>query len=177
MIRIIRRIAMKWQVYRLITLVAILAASVLPARHALAMEPQNDTFHDEGSFEIGPCPSGVTLVETYTEDDRIITFFDQAGDPTSVQFHFNYEGVVTNPETGQSVRDPAHGTRYIDFVAGTRGPVGLYFSITVPGVGVVFHDVGRLVRNLEDDSIIFEAGPHDMLHGDYVGLFCAALGA
>ena len=168
---------MKRQANSLITMVTLLAAVVLSARPALALEPQIETFHDEGSFEIGPCPSGVTLVETYTEDDRILTFFDQAGDPVSVQVHFNYDGVVTNPETGQSVGDPAHGTRFIDLVEGTRGPVGLYFSTTVPGVGVVFHDVGRLVRDIEDDSIIFEAGPHDVLHGDYVALFCAALGA
>jgi hypothetical protein len=142
-----------------------------------ASSPQIETFHDEGSFEIGPCPSGVTLIETYTEDLRVITFFDEAGDPVSVQVHGNFEGVVTNPETGQSVRDPGHITRFIDLIEGTRGPVGLVYSTTVPGVGVVFHDVGRLVRDLEDGSIIFEAGPHDVLHGDYVALFCAALGA
>jgi hypothetical protein len=168
---------MKWQAHILITLVALMAMVVLPARPALAAAPQIETFHDEGSFDIGPCSSGVTLVETYTEDDRLITFFNQAGEPVAAQFHFNYVGVVTNPATGQSVKDPAYGTRFFDFVNGTRGPVGLYFSTTVPGVGVVFHDVGRLVRDLEDGTILFEAGPHDMLHGDYIALFCAALGA
>ena len=165
----------------IIKLLAILAITLSTlastASATLAATPQIEIFHDEGSFEIGPCPSGVTLVETYTEDDRIITFFDEVGNAVSVQVHFNFEGVVTNPETGQSLRDPAHGVRFFDFIEGTRGPVGLYFSTMVPGVGVVFHDVGRLVRDLEDGSIIFEAGPHDMLHGDYVALWCAAFGA
>jgi len=46
----------------------------------------------------------------------------------------------------------------------------------VPGVGVAFHDVGRLMRG-PDGSLIFEAGPHDVLRAGDVGLFCAAVGA
>jgi hypothetical protein len=157
-----------------VTVAALLA---LPIGSARAAAPLVETFHDEGSFEIGPCPtSGITLIETYTEDDLIITFFDQAGNAVRVQVHIAYEGVVTNPETGQSVKDPAHATRFIDLTDGTHGPVGLYYSTTVPGVGVVFHDVGRLVRDA-DNNILFEAGPHDVLHGNDVALFCAALGA
>jgi hypothetical protein len=162
---------------QLIIMVVLIAAVILPSGTASGASPQIETFHDEGSFEIGPCPNGVTLVETYTEDVRVITFFDEAGIPVRVQVHIDYQGVVTNPDTGQTVEDPAHATRFIDLIEGTRGPVGLYYSTTVPGVGVVFHDVGRLVRDLEDGSIIFEAGPHDVLHGDEVALFCAALGA
>jgi hypothetical protein len=155
---------------------ATLALLVLLPVTAGAIAPKVETFHDEGSFTIGPCPSGVNLVETFTEDDRMITFFDQAGHPVSVQLHFNYEGVVTNPDTGQSVKDPLHATRFIDLTTGFHGPVGLYYSVTVPGLGVVFHDVGRLVRDV-DDNVIFEAGPHDVLQFGDVALYCAALGA
>lgn len=160
----------------LITIVASIVAVVLPSGTVSAAAPEIETFHDEGSFEIGPCPSGVTLVETYTEDDRIITFFDDAGNPVQVQVHINFEGVVTNPATGQTLRDPGHATRFIDLTTGFHGPVGLYYSTTVPGVGVVFHDVGRLVRDFEN-NVVFEAGPHDVLESGDVALFCVALGA
>jgi hypothetical protein len=174
----------KWSFFALVgativgaIVVAVPALLALPVGTASAAAPQVEAFHDEGSFEIGPCPSGVTLVETFTEDVRVITFFDEAGNPVRVQVHIDYEGVVTNPDTGQTIEDPAHATRFIDLVAGTRGPVGLYYSTTVPGVGVVFHDVGRLVRDLTTGEVLFEAGPHDVLESGDVALFCAALGA
>jgi len=158
-------------------LAAVAGLLAAPISTASAPTPEVDTFNDEGSFEIGPCPSGVTLVETYTENVVVITFFDQAGNPARLQVHFDYAGVVTNPATGQSVKDPAHGTRFTNLTNGTRALVGLFYSTTVPGVGVEFHDVGRLVRD-PDGSITFEAGPHDALHtGNDAALFCAALGA
>ena len=164
----------------IIKLLAILAVTLSTlastASAALAATPQIETFHQEGSYEVGLCPSGVTLVGTYTEDVRLITFFDKAGAPVNIQVHVNYESVVTNPETGQTVRDHAHATVFIDLIEGTRGNVGLYYTTTVPGLGVVFHDVGWLVRDIETGAILFEAGPHDVLHGDEVALFCTALG-
>src|SRR6266705_760555 len=103
--------------FALVVVGGLLAA---PISTASAPTPQVDTFNDEGSFEIGPCPTGVTLVESYTENVVIITFFDQTGNPTRLQVHFDYEGVVTNPATAQSVKDPAHGTRFINLTNGTR---------------------------------------------------------
>lgn len=165
----------------IIKLLAILALTLSTlastAQAALAAPPQIETFHLEGSYEVGICPSGVTLLGTYTEDVRLITFFNEAGDPVSIQVHVQYVAVVTNTETSQTVRDHAHGTVFIDPIEGTRVNVGLFYSTTVPGLGVVFHDVGKLVRDIETGDILFEAGPHDVLHGDEVALFCAALDA
>lgn len=168
---------MKTIIKLLAVLTITLSALASTTSAALGATPQIETFHEEGSYEVGLCPSGVTLLGTYTEDVRLITFFNEAGDPTSVQVHVTYEAVVTNPETGQAVRDHAHATVFIDPIEGTRGNVGLYYSTTVPGLGVVFHDVGWLVRDIETGAILFEAGPHDVLHSDEVALFCAALGA
>jgi hypothetical protein len=141
-----------------------------------AAQPSVETFHDAGAFEIGPCPSGVTLVETFMGDVRVTTFFDQAGDPVRAQVHIDFVGVVTNSTTGQTVKDPGRITRTIDLTTGARSNAGLYFSTIVPGVGVVFHDAGHLMYDTAG-NLSFEAGPHDVLHGDYVALFCAALGA
>jgi hypothetical protein len=168
---------MKTIIKLLAVLVLTLSTLASTAQTVLAAAPQIQTFHHEGSFEIGPCPSSVTLLATGTEDVRLITFFNETGDPISIQVHVNYEAVVTNPETGQTVKDHAHATVFIDPIEGTRGNVGLYYSTTVPGLGVVFHDVGWLVRDIETGTILFEAGPHNVLHGDEVALFCTALGA
>ena len=144
-----------------------------------AAPPVVETFHDEGSFVFaGPCPNGVTLVGTFTEDARVTTFFDEAGTPVRAQITDNYVGVVTNPETGQSVENPSHQTLIVDLVEGTATQVGLIYSATVPGEGVVFHDVGRVVFDAAG-NVIFEAGPHDVLAttGEHPvrALYCAAL--
>lgn len=144
-----------------------------------AAPPVVETFHNEASGPFsGPCPNGVTLLFSVTEDVRVTTFFDEAGNPVRLQGKVDVVMVVTNPATGASVRSPAHTTFVEDLVAGTNTQVGLVFSATVPGVGVVFHDVGRIVNDAEG-NLIFEAGPHDVLHtaGDHVVRtnFCAAL--
>lgn len=144
-----------------------------------AAPPEVESFNDEVSFTFaGPCPNGVTLVGTFMEEVRVTTFFDQAGNPVRAQIKVNHFGVITNPVTGESVEDPIHQTIIVDLVDGTTTQVGLVFSATVPGVGVVFHDVGRVVFDAED-NLIFEAGPHDVFHteGDHAvrARFCEAL--
>ena len=155
--------------------VALLALPVA----ASAAPPLVATFHDEGSSPFaGPCPNGVTLVGTFTEDVRVTTFFDEAGTPVRAHITVNVVGVVTNPETGESVENPSHQTIIVDLVEGTEAQVGLIFKATVPGEGVVFHDVGRVVFDAAD-NVTFEAGPHDVLNtaGDHAvrANFCAAL--
>jgi hypothetical protein len=59
-----------------------------------------------------------------------------------------------------------------------RGPpsrsVRLVFPcLVLPGAGNIFADVGRVVFDA-DGNIIFEAGPHQFLHGDVASL-CAAM--
>ncbi len=158
--------------------VAALALLALPAV-ASAAPPEFETFHDEGSFVFGgPCPNGVTLVGTFSEDVRVTTFFDKEGTPVRAHIKVNFVGVVTNPETGESVENPSHQTIIVDLVEGTETQVGLIFSATVPGEGVVFHDVGRVVFDAAG-NVIFEAGPHDVLAavGEHPvrAAFCAAL--
>ena len=162
-----------------VSLVAVAVALLALPVAVSAAPPLVETFHDEGSFTFaGPCPNGVTLVGTFTEDARVTTFFDQAGTPVRAQITDNYVGVVTNPVTGESVENPSHQTIIVDLVEGTETYVGLLYSATVPGEGVVFHDVGRVVFDAAG-NVIFEAGPHDVLAttGEHQvrAAFCAAL--
>ena len=161
------------------SLVAVAVALLALPVAVSAAPPVVETFHNEDSFAFaGPCPNGVTLIGTFTEDVRVTTFFDQAGTPVRAQIKVNRVGVVTNPETGESVENPSHQTIIVDLVEGTVAQVGLTFSATVPGEGVVFHDVGRVVFDAAGTPI-FEAGPHDVLatEGAHAvrARFCAAL--
>lgn len=159
-----------------LSLAALAALLALPGG-ARAVQPVVEIFPNDGTFPIGPCPNGVTLEETFTEVVRVTTFFDRAGNPVRIQIHVDFAGVVTNPATGQSVEDPGRLTTFIDPATGETTTVGLIFSTTVPGVGVVFHDVGKVVFDA-DGNVTFQGGPHDVLDlggGDPTALFCAAL--
>ena len=84
-----------------------------------ATPPVVETFHDEFSITFsGPCPNGVTLVGTFTEDVRVTTFFDEAGNPVRLQIAVNVASVITNPETGESAENPQHQTIFEDLVDG-----------------------------------------------------------
>lgn len=162
------------------TMLALVVVTLLTMpMYVSAAQPVVETFYSEGSFAFAaPCPNGVTLVGSFTERTRVTTFFDNDGNPIRLQIKLDYSGVVTNPVTGQTVRNPSHNTTFVDLVEGTVTQVGLVFSVTVPGVGVVFHDVGRVVFDAEG-NVIFEAGPHDVLNtaGDHAvrARFCEAL--
>jgi hypothetical protein len=52
--------------------------------------------------------------------------------------------------------------------------VGLFTRFYVPSGGVVVIEAGRFVRR--DGEIVFEAGPHPLVHGD-TGALCAYLAA
>jgi hypothetical protein len=135
--------------------VLLIAMIALPMS-ASAAKPTVETFYDEGSFTFaGPCPNGVTLEGSFSERTRITTFYDKAGNEIRVQIKYDAFGVVTNPVTGQSVSNPSHQTIIIDLVEGTETAVGLVYKVTLPGGGVAFHDVGRVVFGV-DGNVIFE---------------------
>lgn len=43
---------------------------------------------------------------------------------------------------------------------GNVAEVGLSFGLNVPGYGVVFHDVGRVIYTYDTGEVLFSAGPH-----------------
>lgn len=91
---------------------------------------------------------------------RITTFFNREGDPIRVLFQGRYNGTITNSVTGATLYDsPSVANITIDLVKGTETQVGTFFNVTVPGVGVVFLEAGRLVFDGAGPPV-FIAGPH-----------------
>ena len=145
-------------------LAAVAAALLTLPMAASATAPTIETSHTEGpGIFAGPCPNGVTLTAYNIEDVRITTFYDEEGNPVRVVTKVDDSGTVTNPVTGQTVENPAHETFFLDLVTGTESVAGLDFKATVPGVGVVFHDAGRVMVDAEG-NVTFEAGPKDVFH-------------
>ena len=163
---------------RLALLLGLLVSSVAFAATAAATPPTVEKFHDEISFDID-CGTFL-LHEDAVVDDRVTTFFDQAGNPTRVQIHERFVGVITNPE-GETFRDPGHFNVSID-LAGTPDDesddtvtiAGMFFAITVPGVGIVAQDTGLITFN--PDGSVEIHGPHEVFVQGLETLICPVLG-
>jgi hypothetical protein len=122
-------------------------------------QPFGYTFTDTGQFEV-------------KRSD--VLYYDNNGTLLREVIDANFVGTVTNDSTGKSL--PVDGQRHItlDYVAGTFTETGVLRHVTVPGEGIVLHESGRIVTSLDDDSLIFMAGPHQFFSGDEAA-FCAAL--
>jgi CBS domain-containing protein len=120
------------------------------------------------------CGFDVQVAGTLNATEKL--FFDNDGNPIRVDVHVQYTGTVTNLESGLTLRDPGAFKFTVDFVNNTVTETGMHFAITVPGEGVVVLDAGRLVGDVSsgDLELIFEAGPHQHLHGGDI-LICEAL--
>ena len=149
------------------------ALAVLAPTAALAIPPDTgripheDHFIDEGaSAACGfPVQVDVSGVQTFQ------ILFDAAGNPIRLQIHRNIEGTFSANRI--TLRQIERGQVFVDLVEGTNTEVGLTFRVFLPGGGTVIADVGRLVFDAEG-NLIFEAGSHPALHGDFAAL-CAAL--
>ena len=139
----------------------------------------------QGSFSgsvidqpINSCGS-FDVIQNGTFTVPFTVFYDQAGNETKGIFHVNEVGTLSNSVTGKSVPFFSHNA--VIFTYGTPGDdstvtliqPGEVYTVTLPGSGLILHDVGRVIF-APDGTITFEAGPHQLLHGE-VQKLCAAL--
>jgi hypothetical protein len=130
-------------------------------------------------------PNGVTcdslqVIESATIRVSETDFYNQAGNATRIVLHIvGKNGTLSIPETGKSVFFDQHFTEILtfatpgDFSTVTRTFTGQVYKVTLPGSGLILHDVGRVIF-APDGTITFEGGPHQLLHNQ-VQKLCAAL--
>jgi hypothetical protein len=140
---------------------------------AYASEPQTGTFPIDEQFtdDGASAACGFDVNVHFAGTVRYIAFFDDQGELTSVQLHYNTAGTMT--ANGITLNEVDHNTDTVDLVDGTETLVGIVFREFLPGLGVVIMDRGRVSGTL-DGPVLFEAGPHPALDGDFTAL-CAAL--
>jgi hypothetical protein len=149
------------------------ALAVLTPTAALATPPDTFRIPVEGTFidEGASAACGFDVLFEISGVQTVQVLYDAAGNPIRVQVHKNFEGTFS--ANGITLRQIERGQVFIDLVEGTETDIGLVFRIFLPGGGTAIADVGRLVFDAEG-NLIFEAGPHRALHGDFAAL-CAAL--
>lgn len=145
--------------------------------NAAAVPPLKGNFGptDFIGFFIADCGSFDVLLD-YTEQGHFIVHFDNEGNPIRENVHFNFPNDVyynsENPEIRLS-GNAAQNFKF-DYIDNTLAIAGLQLKLTVPGYGVVFHEVGRLIIDLITGETVFQAGPNDASDGDIAAL-CEAL--
>jgi hypothetical protein len=118
------------------------------------------TFHAFGSFKESDYfdDSGL-LVKTILTPRGLFTVTTSAKGTTLTMQAQNFQEVFTYNPDGSVKSDTLHG---------------IVWRFTIPGGGVVLLDAGRVTFDSEGE-VLFEGGPHQLLHGD-VDAFCAAFG-
>src|SRR5882672_5825969 len=133
-------------------------------------------FHEEGTDLLADCGT-FQVLDHYVTERRIIRFFYDNGIRKSDIQQFSGTDTFINSVTGKSYTMTFHNTTFIDydtsghFVGLANSGVG--YRLTIPGGGAVFLDIGRFEVDTEG-NVIWEAGPHHFLHGDFTGL-CTAM--
>lgn len=135
------------------------------ADHVVGLEPESSL-------------CGFEVTAEYSGTVRFQLFFDELGDPSSLNVHIRATGMLS--ANGITLHSRSSRTQLFDFEQSTVAEVGLVFMHSGPGTGVALMDRGRLVWEVDPDTgdwffpPVFEAGPHPQLHGDVAGL-CEAL--
>jgi hypothetical protein len=138
---------------------------------------------------LGLTCKGVAIIETGNGILSYTVFYNQDGNATRAILHADQNArqgnTLTSSVSGRSIPFNEHFTEH--FVFTTPGDLetttvtftGLFYNVTVPGSGVILHDVGRVSFDLRG-NITSVKGPHDVfaaLLGQSGALdqFCTAL--
>jgi hypothetical protein len=114
------------------------------------------------------------ILANYSGSLQTTVFFNQDGIPIRATVHGRARGTLTNSVTGYSLSDaPSVLNRTVDLLKETQTDVGTTFNITVPGVGAVLIEAGRIVFQ-GNNPPAFLAGPHRP-PSEQVAILCQAM--
>lgn len=143
---------------RLAILMVVVTTAVLAATAATAAPP--DHFTDSVDYSgNAPC-TGFTNFYSGHFDVKGITTFDTNGDPVMDVVHFH--GSELNWRSGNSDTYTVYFayTIVFDYASDTTSLNGKIIKVNYPGLGVLFHDVGKIVH-FPGGVTVFH-GPHDV---------------
>jgi hypothetical protein len=154
---------------------AVLAAVVvlLTASAAGADTPVHFTDFEEDDVFLTDC-GDFDLRDHFTFDADVTVFTNDAGDPTRIVEHVGGSDTFYNSVTGESVTGTINAGEIVDLVGGTVTESGSVGRITVPGLGVVFFDVGKFVIDF-DQGLVFLAGSHHAYFEEDYAALCELL--
>ena len=156
---------------RRLALVVLLVALVSFPAVAAAVPPTRSEVDED--FEVVYEPCG--LVEVGVHHRSFTTFLDQDGNAVRILEQVSFEGVITNPTTGETFVDRGHVTVTFkpDFTSAFT-LTGTVFNIRVPKEGLLLLDAGRLVADGDFNTVFQSAKALSFSETD--AAVCEALG-
>lgn len=107
-------------------------------------------------------------------------FYDESGNLDRRIRHSSYQGVLVNSVSGATVPHVGRFTIVDDLEAQTTTITGALSHTVIPGEGLVWRNIGRIVISTANGAVLFEAGEHgtwDVLNDPAIAAeLCAALG-
>jgi hypothetical protein len=164
------------RIVMLSTLAASMAVMFAFAGSASAIPPDTvDLGTDTGDELLVKCGT-FDIRDDFVVEGTMTTFYDRNGEPVRIRFHFRYVDRFYNSETGKEyTATTANTIDFVDVQSGQLDAMGLEYLLTVPGVGVVILDAGKLIETA-DGEVVFESGKHQILGNETdTDKFCAAL--
>jgi hypothetical protein len=164
------------RIIMLTTLAATMAFMLALAGTASAIAPTTETLEpvtddvfliDCGDFDIR---------DDYVQEGTATNFYDRNGELVRIRYHFTYVDRFYNSETGKEyTATTANTIDFEDLQSGQLDAMGLEYQLTIPGVGLVVLDAGKLIYDAEE-NLIFESGQHQILGSNPdTEKFCEAL--
>ena len=129
---------------------------------------------EEGDVFLTDC-GDFDLRDHFTFEFHGKIFLDEAGNPARIVEWVGGSDTFYNSETGESVTGNINSGEIVDLVDGTVTQSGTIGRITVPGLGVVFFDVGKYIFDFDDGLVFLASNHHDFIEEDYAPL-CKLLG-
>lgn len=159
----------------------VLAATVLCASPVATAGGDRVLREQFGPFEIlgqvaADCGDFTVLADTVYRGHATLRF-NAAGDLVQISAHERFTEVLynSNDPTKSISSNPQQASNLLIHIENsTEWVAGSIFKFTLPGVGVVMHDVGRVVYDTSTGEVLFQAGPQQYLNGDIAAL-CSVL--
>ena len=158
----------------LIVLITLLNLSLFTS--AFAAKPEFITFQVDDTFVTGEC-DGFSIIEHVEGRIKVSAHFDKDGNFAMQVVRVHLRHTLSNSETGVSLTTPDVG---IDKVtvhkdgSTTVAIIGVVARIVIPGQGLVFARIGRVVIDDNTGEAIFEAGQQDDF-ANLIPVLCSAL--
>jgi hypothetical protein len=147
---------------------ALVAATLTLAITASAFGQAPERDHVDQFFS-GVIDCG-SFQDVYVEEEiaDLVWFFDADGRPLRFVVHVSQYSTDVNSVTGLTLHERNRHLYTFDFATGEVTLDGAIVRATLPGEGIVLHDIGRLRFGFEADGTLdftFAAGHHDALIG------------
>jgi len=148
------------------------ALALLPlalAVPASAGGPGFDSGSDSGSVFITDC-GDFEIWDDYVTNWSGKVFQDDEGNTTRVVERIWGSDTFVNTTSGESVTGTFSNGEIVDLSEPTVTQNGSNGKITLPGVGLVFIDVGKYIFNIETGELTFVKGQHGFIDENYTKL-------